>query len=197
MPMSPRYQLIAALAAAVAIAPFTTAPITAPATALASDAIEKDSFAKAVLSANKFEIDSSKRVLEKSASDDVKTFAEQMIADHTKTGEQLWNVTSRQGDMPKAASADDEPPAVDLSSKDAAALKLLEGKDGAEFQAANIDAQDKAHREAVDLFRAYASHSDDEALAAFASKTLPVLEMQLDHITESLQAIECRLATDS
>lgn len=180
--MSPRYQVMAVMAAAVAIAPYSIAHIITPAPALASDAIEKDSFVKAVLSANKFEIDSSKLVLQKSASDDVKAFAEQMIADHTKSGEELWNVISGQGGRSKAASTDDEPPAVDLSSKDAAALALLEEKDGAEFQAAYIASQDKIHREAVDLFRSYASHPDDEALGAFARKTLPALEMHLDHI---------------
>lgn len=180
--MWPRCQVTAVMAAAVAVAPFSIAPNIWPSHVLASDSVAKNSLVKAVLSASKLEVDSSKLVLQKSASDDVKAFAEQMIADHTRAGEELWNVISGHGGMFKAAYTEDEQSAVDLSSKDADVLALLEGVDDAEFQSADIALQDKANREAVHLVRSYASHPDDEALGTFARKTLPVLEMHLDHI---------------
>ena len=135
--------------------------------------VGKTSFVKTVVSSNKLEIDSSKLALEKTVSADTKAFAEQMIADHTKAGEDLWRIIGKQGG---------EPPAAELLPKHAAGLKSLEGKDGADFEDAYIKLQQDAHAEAVELFRAYAGKPDDDALGGFAARTLPTLEMHLDHI---------------
>lgn len=181
--MSFKSKLIWAYMAAAAIAPLAAASGTLATAAFAAEKVDKDTFVKTVLSANKFEIDSSKLVLQKSTSEDVKAFAELMIADHTKAGEELWNVITKQGGTPKAAAKEGEqPPAMDLLPKDAAALKTLEGKDGTAFEAAYISLQEDAHSKAVALFQTYASSADDQTWGAFAQKTLPTLEMHLDNI---------------
>lgn len=137
--------------------------------------LDKDSFVKAVLSAGKFEIDSSKLVMEKSTAKDITAFADMMIADYTKASEDLWNLLSKQG-------SSEEPPPVALSTSHEAALKLLIEKTGAEFETAYIDLQTKAHSDAVSLFRAYADKPDDKALGAFAATLLPLLEKHLQDI---------------
>src|SRR5690242_16549618 len=48
---------------------------------------EANAFAKKVASANTFEIQSSELAKDRSQSSEVKSFADQMIADHTKAGE--------------------------------------------------------------------------------------------------------------
>src|SRR4051812_5773507 len=70
-------------------------------------------FVKAVSGSNAFEIQSSVLAQKKSQSQDVKAFAAQMIADHTKA----------QADLKAAASS---PPSDELAPKQAAMNKLLE-----------------------------------------------------------------------
>jgi hypothetical protein len=104
----------------IAIVPHAAVNIVSIPAAFADETVNKETFVTAVLSANKFEIDSSKRVLQKSGSDEVKAFAELMIADHTKASEELWNVFSKQGGTPKAASNErEQPPTMDLLPQDA------------------------------------------------------------------------------
>lgn len=78
--MSFKNKLIWAYMAAAIVPLATTSATLAPA-AFAAEKVDKDTFVKTVLSANKFEIDSSKLVRQKSASADVKAFAELMIGD--------------------------------------------------------------------------------------------------------------------
>jgi len=145
--------------------------------AAAPFAVDKASFVKVVSSSNAFEIESSKMAEEKATATDVKDFAAQMIADHTKAGEGL-----------KAAAKLGDAPAAPLAPKHAAMLKLLEGASGDEFQALYIDMQAAAHREAVSLFATYAKGGDDAAVKAFAAKTLPALEMHKKHVAALVKA---------
>jgi putative membrane protein len=143
--------------------------------ALASSAFaaEKATFVKIVSSSNKLEIDSSKLAVDKTKSADVKAFAEQMIADHTKAGEEFMATLKKQGT---------EPPAAELTPEHLAQLKKLEGANEGDFDAIYVAMQDAAHVEAVALFRDYADKPDDPALGEFAKKTLPTLKMHLDHV---------------
>jgi putative membrane protein len=140
-------------------------------TAAAPYAVDKASFVKVVSSSNMFEIESSRMAEEKATSEDVKAFAKQMIADHTKAGKDL-----------KAAAKLEGEPAAAPAPKHAAMLKLLEGASGPEFQTLYIEMQNTAHMEAVTLFATYAKGGDDAAVKAFAAKTLPTLEMHKKHV---------------
>jgi putative membrane protein len=135
--------------------------------------IDKATFEKQVAVANTFEIQSSKLALDKADSSDVKAFAEQMIADHTKAGEEFKAAVQQAGDTP---------PPEELDAKHADIIAKLEGASGKDFDAAYVEAQHNAHVEAVNLFSTYAAQPDDEALGAFAKKTLPTLEGHLEHV---------------
>jgi len=135
--------------------------------------LDKATWTKVVAGANFFEIESSKVALEKSASKDVKAFAQQMIDDHTKAGEKLASVLKGEG-MPL--------PPRDLSPKQATAMEMLKSAEGKEFDAAYVQVQTDAHVGAVSLFKAYAANPDDAALGAFAKETLPTLEKHLEHV---------------
>ncbi|MBE7185075.1 MAG: DUF4142 domain-containing protein [Methylobacterium mesophilicum] len=136
-------------------------------------------FAKTVMSSNEFEIQSSKMAEEKGAAADVKEFAKQMIADHTKAGEGLKAALEKSQMTPDAPK---------LSPKHAAMIEQLKAANGEDFQALYIDMQTQAHMEAVALFRTYSGSGDDQNVVAFAEETLPKLEMHMMHVKELVAA---------
>jgi putative membrane protein len=142
-------------------------------TSIAVMQFDKATWVKTVASANFFEIESSKIALEKSSSEDVKKFAQQMIDDHTKAGEKLASVLKNEGT---------ELPPRSLAPKHADAIELLKKAEGKDFDAAYVSLQHGAHMEAVSLFVTYAAKPDDPALGTFAKETLPTLEMHLEHV---------------
>ncbi|UVC12480.1 DUF4142 domain-containing protein (plasmid) [Rhizobium sp. TH2] len=115
-------------------------------------AADKATFVKMVLSSTKLEIDSSKLAVDKATSPEVKAFAEQMIADHTKAGEEFMATLKKEGE---------EAPASELTTKHRDELHQLEGIGDQDFDAAYVSMQESAHVEAVDLFRTYAEKPDD------------------------------------
>jgi putative membrane protein len=141
--------------------------------------LDEATFVKMVSSSNKFEIDSSKLAVDKAASAEVQAFAEQMIADHTKAGEEFVATLEKKGQ---------EPPAAELTPKHGEQLKQLEGAGDQDFDATYVSLQEAAHVEAVDLFRTYSEKPDDPALGEFAKKTLPTLEMHLEHVKKLAKA---------
>jgi len=136
-------------------------------------ALKKATWLKTVAAANFFEIETSKVALEKSQNEDIKTFAQEMIDDHTKAAEKLAVVLQQEGtELPPRA----------LAPKQDDALALLKKADGKDFDAAYLGVQRGAHIEAVSIFSTYAAQPDDPALAAFARETLPTLEKHLEHV---------------
>jgi len=113
---------------------------------------------------------------EKSKSPQIKAFAQQMVADHTKANQKL-------GDIARS---------LDLSVPDEAALSdkvkkvILEWRDES-FDKSYINNQVDAHEKAVKLFQDQASASDQPELKAFASETLPKLQHHLEQ-AKQLQA---------
>ena len=116
------------------------------------------------------EIEASKLAATNAGSDKVKTFAQKIIADHTKAGEELKTLAA--GDR-GYATAESPPPA---NQKDIDALKLLKGpafdKEYAEVMVAN-------HQKAVAIFEVEVEKGSNKDLQAFAKKTLPTLK---DHL---------------
>jgi putative membrane protein len=123
--------------------------------------------------ANTFEIQSSQLALQKSSNADVKQFAQQMIDDHTKAGAKLAGITK-----------DDKMPAppTQLDAKHKKIMGSLQEKSGASFDSAYIQAQTKAHHEAVNLFSKYGKSGENPDLKKFASTTLPTLQSHLQHV---------------
>lgn len=162
MKMSFPNHLAGALAAALLVAP-AMAAAASPDTADAMFVVATPGFVTAVSSSSAFEIKSSELARDKAPSLDVKAFAVDMIADHTKAGEAF-----------RAALGSTPPPAGDpLSPMHAAMIALLSAADGVEFERLYIDMQAGAHLEAVSLFQDYAMSGDDPELVTFAKTTLP------------------------
>lgn len=124
------------------------------------------------------EVDASTAAKTNAASPDVKAFADMMITDHTKVAEEL------------KALADSKGVAVPLQPSEAQQSQIhqMSMKMGPAFDAAYVkDVGVKAHMETIALFKKASTSATDPDVKAFAAKTLPSLEMHLEH-AKSLQA---------
>jgi putative membrane protein len=102
----------------------------------------------------------------------IKNFADMMVTDHTKAGDELAALAKTKNiTLPAAPDADAQKKADDLSKKT--------GKD---FDKAYVDAMVDGHEKAVKLFTDASQNCKDADLKAFATKTLPTLKMHLDSI---------------
>lgn len=136
------------------------------------------SFLKNAAEAGSMEVEGSQLALNKASSADVKSFAQQMIDDHTKAAQDLSALASSKGvKLP-------EGPSITQKAK----LKLLGTHEGAKFDADYAKSVGvKAHEDAVKLFTKASTDAKDADVKAFAAKTLPTLQHHLEMARE-LQA---------
>ncbi|MES2071114.1 MAG: DUF4142 domain-containing protein [Pseudomonadota bacterium] len=116
------------------------------------------------------EIVASKTASGKASSEDVKTFAAEVLADHSKVADQLKKLASSKG-----VNVPDEP-----SMKQQAVIARLNVLDAKKFDrefTAEIGVS--AHKEAVALFRKAVMNAKDADVKAFAQQSLPALEHHL------------------
>ncbi|ENA29184.1 MULTISPECIES: DUF4142 domain-containing protein [Pseudomonas] len=116
------------------------------------------------------EIETAKLALEKSQSQDVKTFAQSMIDDHTKMNEQLQQLAQQ-----KKLEVADNAMLMDMAKK-----MILQVRDES-FDAAYANNQVVAHEQTIEIFRNEANTSKDPELKALAQAALPKLEAHLEH----------------
>jgi putative membrane protein len=140
--------------------------------AFAADVPQKtQDFISAATIGNKFEIDTSNLALKYGQGDDVKSFAQKMITDHTKAGEELKAALSK-------ASIKPPPDELDLMHKARyAKLRYLTTASG--FDASYTHEQVKAHKDTIATFKDYAANGPTPEIKAFASQLLPTLEEHL------------------
>jgi putative membrane protein len=142
-----------AAAQSVAVAP---APMLVPMTA--------EGFRAMALQSDAFEIASSQLALQQSRNPAIRSFARQMVQDHSMTSQALG--------VPAGS-------AVALDARHASMLNQLAPLSGRAFDAAYGQMQVMAHQEAVGMFAAYAQGGADPAMRAFAQQVLPSLQMHL------------------
>jgi putative membrane protein len=172
--------LISAAAALVIAGSAALAQQTAPAAGGAAAAQRKApaetvAFARKLAGANAFEIKSSELAQDRAQSDEVKSFAKQMIADHTKIGEDFKSVL-------QAAKIQLPPERPDAKQK-ATLLKLQKAK-GPAFDKAYLSAQLAGHKQAVALVGKYAKTGRTPQFKELAQKTLPTLQQHLSELTD-------------
>jgi putative membrane protein len=117
-----------------------------------------------------FEVQSSKLAAQKGNAE-IKSFAQRMIKDHTKTTQELKSLVGKaNAKLPAAMDADHQQK-----------LDKLQKAGGNDFNSMYATMQVQAHEEAVKLFEGYSSAGDDAQLKAWAAKTLPALKEHLEH----------------
>lgn len=127
-------------------------------------------FVKEAAVSDMFEIGSS-RLAEQKGNEPAKTFASEMVKDHSKTSSELKSLVGS-GKVKATLPADMDQTHKDMLAK----LQRLSGKD---FVQQYDSDQVSAHKTAVDLFKRYANGGDNPALKKWAAQTLPTLEHHL------------------
>ncbi|MDN5004416.1 DUF4142 domain-containing protein [Bradyrhizobium sp. GCM10027634] len=131
-------------------------------------------FVKEVAISDMFEIESSKLAEQKGNAQE-KSFAQQMVTDHTKTSGELKALVNGkvQATLPTA-----------LDSSHQSKLDKLKNASGKDFSSDYNSYQVSAHEDAISLFDRYAKGGDNAALKDWADKTLPALRHHLDMAKE-------------
>jgi putative membrane protein len=127
-------------------------------------------FVKEAAMSDMFEIQSSQLAQQK-ADPSTQSFAKEMVADHTKTSNDLKSLVAANGIKITV------PAQLDSSHQDM--LDTLNQLSGADFTRKYHDDQLSTHKNAVSLFRRYAKGGGNAALKAWAAQTLPALQQHL------------------
>jgi putative membrane protein len=158
---------ICAAAAMLAAALLTFGPASA-------QQLTAEDFVKKVVISDMFEVQSSRLAADQAENDDVQSFGEKMVNDHTKTSDELLGLVKNEDikvEVPKALDKDHQ-----------AKLDNLTGLSGRKFDQAYVPMQVKAHETAVDLFDRYSKNGDNDKLKEWAEETLPHLK---DHLEQA------------
>ncbi len=145
-------------------------------------AVDKDDAKFVVTAANDgmAEVDAGKMAQEKAVSKRVKAFADMMVTDHTKAGDELAAIAKTKNiTLPAAPNADAQKMAADMGK--------MSGKD---FDKDYVNNMVDGHEKAVKLFTDASKNLKDPDLKAFATKTLPTLQMHLDAIKAIKKAMK-------
>lgn len=112
-------------------------------------------------------------------SQDVKSFGERMVTDHTKANDELKTLAQQKDlAMPSA-----------MEHKMKKAMDKLSGMSGADFDRKYMEMMVKDHTKDVADFRKAAKNVKDADLNAWAKKTLPTLEDHLKQAKETAQKL--------
>lgn len=116
------------------------------------------------------EVTLSKIAVAKGASDKVKTFAQHMIDDHTKAGDELKTLAQQKSvTLP-----------VDIDAKHKQEEAKLNKLSGEAFDKEYLKAMKADHEKVVSLFKKESTGKGDADVTGWASKTLPTLQGHLD-----------------
>ncbi|QGZ32200.1 DUF4142 domain-containing protein [Stutzerimonas stutzeri] len=125
------------------------------------------------------EIETAKLALDKGTAEDVKTFAQKMIDDHTRSNQKLAELAGQHEDLEISDEA---------KLMDKAKAMILNLRDGENFDKAYANNQVTAHEQTIELYREYAQNGENAALKQFAETTLKELEQHLQHAQELASA---------
>lgn len=135
-----------------------------------------DSFVENAGIGDLYVIRSAELALKRTSSPDVKTWAKQMIEDHTTSAHQLaaaheMNETRGVAPIPS-----------ELDARRRTMLSHLENAPADKFDSAYLDQQLLAHEETHTLLKTYGKEGDNPQLRSFAEGTLPVVARHLSHV---------------
>lgn len=138
-----------------------------------------EDFAKKAASGGMMEVDLGQLAASKATSQDVKDFANRMVTDHGKAGDDLKSLASQKGlTLPSTPSAEEQKASNDLSKKT-----------GAAFDKAYMSAMVKGHEQVAKDFEKASKSLKDPDLKNWVTKTLPVVQ---DHL-KSAKEINSKL----
>jgi len=137
---------------------------------LMGNAPKTEDFVTEAASSDMFEIASSKLAAERGDAA-TKAFAQQMIADHTKTTAELKQMVTSGKVKAMIPTA--------MTSSQQSMIDKLNGLKGNDFNDQYHSDQVSAHKDAVDLFKRYGDGGENAELKSWAATTRPALEHHL------------------
>ncbi len=116
------------------------------------------------------EVEAARLAMDRAASNDVKTFAQTLMQDHTAANEKLQRIAAEKGvDLPKQ-----------LDAKHKADIDRLSKLNGEAFDRAFLQHMGlRDHKKDISEFEAEAKHGKDAVVKGFAEETLPTLRKHL------------------
>jgi putative membrane protein len=148
-------------------------------TAKSRSAMGDAHFAKEAAQGGMAEVKLGQLAQEKGSNDSVKSFGKRMVDDHSKAGDKLKEVASRESmTLP-----------TDISAKDQATYDRLSKLDGAAFDRAYARDMVKDHETDVAAFQKEANAGKDDSLKSFASETLLTLQDHLKQAKEMMRTV--------
>ena len=162
------------LAGVVALA--LSAPVAA--TAQEKGSAKTRDYVAAAGQSDAFEMLEADTALTQSTDPQVRAFAQQMLADHTRLADTLRQATD------KSAVA---PPPMGVGADQAPLLGALQSLHGPDFDRAYWTHQALAHRSALTTTQLYAANGDDRAVRDAASAAVPIIAGHLA-MAERMQA---------
>jgi putative membrane protein len=136
-------------------------------------------FAKEAAQGGMAEVKLGQLAQEKGTNDMVKSFGKRMVDDHSKAGDKLKEVASRQN-IPLPSY---------ISAKDQATYDRLAKLNGTAFDRAYARDMVKDHETDVAAFQKEANAGKDDSLKGFASETLPTLQDHLKQAKEMMKTV--------
>lgn len=128
------------------------------------------------------EVAFSQLALKTSADESVKAFAQKMVDDHTKAGDELKVLLAK-----RSMTAPEG-----LTGKTQKKFEELQGKSGLEFDKAYVAVMVEDHKKTVKLFEDESKKGKDAEMKEWATATLPTLKMHLGHVQELEKTVKAR-----
>lgn len=125
-----------------------------------------------------YEVEAGRIAAERSTNPRIKALGAKMVADHTAAGNEL---------KPIAAASNLTVPTA-LDQRHQGLIDNLRGATDQDFDRVYLQQQEAAHNETAMLLGDYGRVGDNEALKAWAAKTLPVVQghqQMVDHLDEA------------
>lgn len=145
---------------------------------MAQDAAPSDAqIAAIVVAANQVDVDAGRFAEQKAGNNVVKSFARQMVADHTASNKSVSELAEKLKLKPEESAT-----SASLKSGGAETMARLKGLSGPEFDKAYIDSEVAFHQKVLDAIdKTLTPHARNEALKALLMKTRPAIAAHLEH----------------
>jgi len=129
-------------------------------------------FATKAASGGKEEVELGRLAAQQASNSDVKAFANRMVQDHSKAGDELMQITNKLG---ITLPAQDDPMFIQVKDK----LSKLKAAD---FDRAYMSEMVNGHTKVANDFESYLNNGTNTELKGWASKTLPTVR---DHLQQA------------
>ncbi len=151
----------------------------APGTAPTGQSFGDQAFVAKALEGGEAEVQLGQLAEQKSQSNDVKQFAQKMVADHTQMGDKWFKPVAKQMGVSEPKGP---------SKKDKKLIAKLQGLSGSEFDTEYIQAMLKDHKEDLKDFQTEAQVAQDPNLKQVAQQGTTIISQHLQLIEQIAQA---------